>query len=66
MDDTRTSVTYDSTFHTVASQPEIIGKYEIIAEVGRGSMGKVYQAFDSFGGREVAIKVAHPQYVRQD
>ena len=50
----------------MAAQPEIIGKYEIIKEVGRGSMGTVYQAYDSFGGREVAIKVAHPQYVRQD
>ena len=66
MDDTRTSVNFDSTFHTVAGIPETIGKYEILDEVGRGSMGTVYQAYDPFAEREVAIKVAHPQYVRQD
>ncbi len=66
MDDTRTSISYDSTFHTVSTQPEVIGKYEIVREIGRGSMGTVYQAHDPFAGREVAIKVAHPQFVKQD
>ncbi|MBI2994347.1 MAG: protein kinase [Gammaproteobacteria bacterium] len=54
---------YASTFHTVSGRPEIIGKYEIEDEVGRGSMGTVYAAHDPFSERTVAVKVAHPQFV---
>jgi len=43
--------------------PGKIGKYEIVDEVGRGSMGTVYSAHDPFSDRLVAIKVAHPQFV---
>jgi serine/threonine protein kinase len=45
--------------------PEKIGKYEIVREVGRGSMGTVYAAHDPFSDRPVAIKMAHPQFVDQ-
>jgi len=43
--------------------PNKIGKYEIVQQVGKGSMGSVYEAFDPFSERHVAIKVAHPQFV---
>lgn len=56
---------FSSTFHTVAGAPTVIGKFDIIEEVGRGSMGTVYSAHDPFSDREVAIKVAHPQYASQ-
>ncbi|OGT34656.1 MAG: hypothetical protein A2W28_09805 [Gammaproteobacteria bacterium RBG_16_51_14] len=38
--------------------PEKLGKYEIYKEIGRGSMGVVYEGYDPFTDRNVAIKVA--------
>jgi serine/threonine protein kinase len=40
------------------SIPEKLGKYEIEGQIGRGSMGIVYQAYDPFEDRKVAVKVA--------
>ncbi len=45
--------------------PKKIGKYQIIEEVGRGSMGAVYSAHDPFADKEVAIKLAHAQHVNE-
>ena len=39
-------------------------RYEIIREIGRGGMGVVYQVRDTrLGGREMALKMIHPQLV---
>jgi len=46
--------------------PEKIGKYRIIEEVGRGNMGSVYSAHDPFADKQVAIKLAHSQYVKEE
>ncbi len=43
--------------------PAKIGKYEIVEEMGRGSMGTVYSANDPFSHRMVAIKVANKQFI---
>ncbi len=45
--------------------PEKIGKYQVLREVGRGSMGIVYHAVDPFTNRDVAIKVAHPHLINE-
>ena len=37
--------------------PKKIGKYQVIADLGRGYTGIVYQAHDAFAKRDVAIKV---------
>jgi len=42
-----------------SSRPTKIAKYEIKRRIGRGAMGIVYEAFDPFVQRTVAIKVAH-------
>ena len=39
------------------SAPTSIGKYTILEELGRGATSSVYRARDSFGGRDVAIKL---------
>ncbi|NKB38641.1 MAG: protein kinase [Gammaproteobacteria bacterium] len=44
--------------------PEKIGKYEITRQVGKGSMGVVYQSYDPFIGKDVAIKVALVESLR--
>ena len=42
----------------------VIEKYDIKKEIGRGSMATVYLVHDAFHGRDVAIKVAHPEMLR--
>ncbi|MGB1799256.1 MAG: serine/threonine protein kinase, partial [Gammaproteobacteria bacterium] len=49
----------------MSATPEKIGKYRIIEEVGKGSMGTVYSAHDPFADRKVAIKLAHSQYLNE-
>ena len=38
---------------------QMLGKYEMREEIGRGSMGVVYLGYDPFADEEVAIKVAN-------
>jgi len=38
--------------------PEKLGKFEINRQIGRGSMGVVYEGYDPFSNRIVAVKVA--------
>ena len=40
---------------------EKVGKYEIIKEIGKGATSAVYQAYDPFQRRQVAIKVVFPE-----
>ena len=40
--------------------PSHLGKYEIRRELGKGSMGVVYEAFDPLIERSVAIKIIRP------
>lgn len=44
--------------------PEVIGKYRVNRELGRGATGAVYLAEDTFNSREVAIKVMFPDVLR--
>jgi len=56
---------FSRTFPPAQNTMEVIGKFEIIQEIGRGSMGTVYSAYDPFSEREVAVKVAHPQFANR-
>ena len=43
----------------VTNIPKKLGKYQIIKELGRGSMGVVYEGHDPFTDHRVALKVAN-------
>jgi eukaryotic-like serine/threonine-protein kinase len=40
---------------------EKIGKYEVVKELGRGATSAVYQAYDPFQNRQVAVKLVHAE-----
>jgi serine/threonine protein kinase len=46
--------------------PQRIGRYEVIDELGRGAMGSVYRAGDPAMGREVALKTILPAVLAGD
>src|SRR5437660_2761031 len=42
-----------------------LGSYEILAPIGKGGMGEVYQAHDHRVGRDVAIKIAAEKFTER-
>jgi serine/threonine-protein kinase len=43
-------------------ESSVDGRYQVIARVASGGMGEVYRAQDAVLGRDVALKVLHPQF----
>jgi serine/threonine-protein kinase len=43
------------------NKEQLLGRYRILREIGRGASGTVFEAYDGFGGNRVAIKI-----LRQD
>jgi serine/threonine protein kinase len=48
------------------SAPKKLGKFELIEEIGRGNMGRVFLGHDPFVDRRVAIKLAHAEQLHDD
>jgi serine/threonine protein kinase len=50
----------------VGDIPAKLGKYDVIREIDRGSMGIVYLGHDPYIDRPVAIKVAHAEQLKDE
>ena len=48
------------------SFPDKLGKYDVLGEIDRGSMGTVYLGHDPYIDRGVAIKVAHDEALKNE
>lgn len=48
----------------MTKKPKRLGKYEIIKEVGQGNMATVYMGHDPYINRDVAVKVALPETLK--
>jgi len=46
--------------------PSRLGKYEVLREISRGSMGTVYLGHDPYTDRHVALKVAHAEQLQDE
>ena len=44
----------------------VVGRFEIIRELGRGGFGVVYEAKDRDLGRQVAVKVVRPGRITEE
>ena len=53
--------TLETTGHDLARGTTIAGRYEIIEELGRGGMGKVYRVEDKKIKAEIALKLIKPE-----
>lgn len=42
---------------------QTLGKYVVFQQIGRGNMASVYLGHDPFANRDVAVKVAHPEFL---